>query len=83
VYITLSVILPAAGIFIAGRINLSMQFNKQVKQLYSYQEGFQPGTFRYRQLNGLPQPVQRYFRHVLKEGQQYVNSVKIRHIDLL
>lgn len=79
VSILLSVILFAAGILIAGRIHLSVQFAKQVKSLYSSTGELQTGKFRYSQLEGLPDPVQRYFRHVLKEGQQYTSFARIRH----
>lgn len=80
--ILLSLILLAAVIFIAGRVHLSMQFSRQVQQLFSTVGNVQPGTFSFRQLDGLPQPVQRYFRHVLKEGQQYTVSARIRHTGL-
>ena len=79
VSILLSVILFAAGILIAGRIHLSVQFAKQVKSLYGSAGELQAGTFRYSQLEGLPDPVRRYFRHVLKEGQQYTSFARIRH----
>ena len=77
--IILSVILLAAGIFIAGRIHLYVQFTKQVESLFDSTPGFQPETFSYGQLDGLPRPVQLYFRHVLKEGQQYTAFARIRH----
>lgn len=36
-------------------------------------------VYREEQLEGLPEPVQRYFRHVLKDGQPYVSSVRLTH----
>lgn len=77
--IIISVILVAAGIFIGARIHLSMQFADQVKTLHSNTADVKPGTFTYKQVEGLPMPVQRYFRHVLKEGHQYTVSARIRH----
>jgi hypothetical protein len=39
-----------------------------------------PGqTYHAAQLAGLPAPVQRYFRHVLREGQPYLRGVRLRH----
>jgi hypothetical protein len=40
-----------------------------------------PAVNRYdaRELEGLPAPVQRYFRAVLKDGQQVVTAVSVRH----
>lgn len=36
-------------------------------------------TFNYTQLTGLPQPVQHYFKHVLKPGQPYISYASIKH----
>lgn len=77
--IFLSVVILAAVIIIAGRIHLSMQFTGQVKNLFSNSRGFGSKVFSYRLLEGLPLPVQRYFRHVLKEGQEYTVSARVRH----
>jgi hypothetical protein len=38
-----------------------------------------PNTVDFRELEGLPAPVQRYFRAVLKEGQPMVAGVRVRH----
>ncbi|AMJ65981.1 DUF6544 family protein [Hymenobacter sp. PAMC 26628] len=39
-----------------------------------------PGqTYHEAQLAGLPAPVQRYFRHVLREGQPYLRGLRLRH----
>lgn len=77
--IIISVLFLVSGIYIAGRIHLSMQFSEQVKSLYADAGISVSGAFTYRQLEGLPLPVQRYFRHVLKEGQQYPETARIRH----
>jgi hypothetical protein len=79
VVILLSVIILAAVIIITGRILLSMQFTGQVKNLFSNSRESGSKVFSYRQLDGLPAPVQRYFRHVLKEGRQYTASARVRH----
>lgn len=39
----------------------------------------QPATVDFRELDGLPAPVQRYFRAVLKEGQPILAGARIRH----
>lgn len=77
--ILLSAILLAAVIIIAGRIHLSVQFAGQVKNLFGNSRGSGSKVFSYRQLEGLPLPVQSYFRHVLKEGQEYAVSARVRH----
>ena len=66
-------------ILLSGRINLSIQFNKEVKKLFSQSKNISHTTFQYKQLIGLPEPVQRYFKHLLKEGQPYISSARITH----
>jgi len=39
----------------------------------------EPQVVSFRELEGLPAPVQRYFRTVLKEGQPMVSSVLVQH----
>ena len=70
--------LLAISLFI-GKVNLSAQFNKEVKQLFSQSKTISDKTFSYAQLSGLPEPVQRYFEYVLKEGQQYISYVRLTH----
>ena len=67
--ITLSIFGLLIITLIVGKINLSIQFGKQVKELFSQSKNISDKTFKHEQLIGLPQPVQRYFEHVLKEGQ--------------
>ncbi|MCA1958041.1 MAG: hypothetical protein LDL14_05875 [Nitrospira sp.] len=38
-----------------------------------------PKVVNFRELEGLPEPVQQYFRTVLKEGQPMVTGVRVRH----
>jgi hypothetical protein len=68
-----------AIILIIGRINLSFQFNKQVKQPFSETRSLSEKTFNHSQLLDLPEPVRRYFKHVLKEGQPYISYARITH----
>ncbi len=77
--VTISFIGLLVIIFIFGRINLSIQFKKEVKALFAQSKNRSGKTFYLLQLSGLPEPVQRYFKHVLKEGQPYINYARIRH----
>ncbi len=64
---------------IIGKIKLSIQFTKEVKALFA-QSAYIPGKkFSHIQLTGLPAPVQRYFRLVLKEGQSYISYARLLH----
>src|SRR5688572_38504 len=64
---------------IIGRVALSIQFHNQVAELLSKSISRTNRTYSKDQLVGLPQPVQRYFRHVLKEGQPYITTVRFTH----
>ena len=63
---------------IVGKVVSSIQFNKEVKTLFSQSENSE-NIFSYSQLQSLPEPVQRYFRHVIKEGQPYVSYARLTH----
>ena len=49
-------------VLLIGRLKLSMQFNKEVKLLFSQSKSISDSRFSYEQLVALPEPVQRYFR---------------------
>ena len=66
-------------ILIIGRINLSFQFNKEVKELFSQAKSISGKSFSYKQLLDLPEPVQTYFKRVLKEGEPYISYARITH----
>jgi len=66
-------------IFIARRIILSWQFGKYVSKLFSNSENISGKVFTYDQLSNLPAPVQRYFKHVLNDGQPYISYVRLTH----
>lgn len=65
-------------IFLSGKLNIHRQFIKEVKSLLSSPDNLAQ-KFSYDQLKDLPIPVARYFKHVLKEGQPYISTVKLTH----
>lgn len=67
------------SIFIIGNINLSVKFSNQVKELFAQSKNISHQQFHKKQLDGLPEPVQRYFNHILKEGQPYISYARIKH----
>ena len=77
------IVLSISGLLVLtlfiGKINLSVQFRKQVKQLFVESKSISDQTFHKKQLDNLPEPVQRYFNHILKEGQPYISSARIKH----
>lgn len=66
-------------ILIIGRINLSIKFSREVKELFAQSKNISDQLFHKAQLDSLPEPVQRYFNHILKEGQPYISYARIKH----
>jgi len=58
---------------------VNAQVMKETETLFSNATSFEGKKFSYDQLEGLPAPVQRYFKHVLPEGQPYVETVRLKH----
>ena len=73
-----AVALPVAA-WLIGRWLVARQVRQDVADLFSQAETGLPQTYDPAQLAGLPAPVQRYFRHVLKPGQPYLRTVRLRH----
>ncbi|MDO9376888.1 MAG: hypothetical protein Q7T76_20845 [Ferruginibacter sp.] len=69
----------ASLILLAGRWRLAVQFSKKVQQLFSESANISDKTFNHDSLAELPPPVQRYFKHVLKEGEPYMSYARITH----
>jgi len=61
------------------KINLNYQFKKTVSKLLSESKSVLSQRFKPNELNGLPAPVQRYFKHVMKIGQPYINHIGLTH----
>jgi len=55
------------------------QADNEIATLYSYSGSLSNKTYNSRQLAGLPEPVQRYFKYSLKEGQKYISYARIKH----
>jgi hypothetical protein len=64
------------------KLNVANEFNKEVKQLFSQSKNISDKTYNYEMLQNLPEPVQRYFKHVLKNGQPYISYVRLTHTGL-
>lgn len=58
---------------------LGCSTTKPVANLFSRASEISGKKFSYEQLTGLPDPVQRYFKLVLKEGSPYVSYVRLKH----
>lgn len=67
------------AVFIVGRIHTSSQFRQEVNELFSQSKSISDKVYNHEQISGLPEPVQRYFKHVLKDGQPYISYVRLKH----
>ncbi|MFZ4715875.1 MAG: DUF6920 family protein [Bacteriovoracaceae bacterium] len=56
-----------------------MNFENRVKLLFELSIPINTNSFSYSQIKGLPEPVQRYFRFALTEGQNNIHSVRLIH----
>lgn len=79
IIIILSIIGLLVLILITGRINLSIQFSREVRELFAQSEIISAKIFQRKQITELPEPVKRYFNHVLKDGQPYISFARIKH----
>lgn len=77
--ILLSFIGLLALLLIVGSVNMSAKFSNEVKELFAQSKNISDKRFHLSQLDGLPDPVQRYFKHILKEGQPYISYARIKH----
>jgi hypothetical protein len=62
------------------RTRIQQQFSSDVRQLFRNSGHHAGKVFDAGQLTNLPDPVQRYFKLVLKNGQPYINRVRLKHI---
>jgi hypothetical protein len=66
-------------ILLFGKLNLSIKFSEQVKELFAQSKSISEQIFQKSQLDSLPEPVQRYFNLILKDGQPYISYARIKH----
>ena len=69
---------PVLGIALA-RLLAARQLRRDAAQLFANSPDVSGRVYHEAQLAGLPAPVQRYFRHVLPDGQPYLRGLRLRH----
>lgn len=72
------VVLVAVGVA-CGRLRWDTLTRELHAQLETARVPIAPKVFEGRELEGLPAPIQRYFRTVLREGQPIVSAVRVEH----
>lgn len=55
------------------------QVDNEIGGLYSSSGDLSDKSYNSGQLAGLPEPVQRYFRYCLKDGQKYISYARLEH----
>ncbi|MBC7447441.1 MAG: hypothetical protein H7330_05225 [Hymenobacteraceae bacterium] len=73
-----AVALPV-GAWLLGRWLVARAVRGEVEKLFADPAAAPANVYQPEQLAGLPPPVQRYFRRVLRPGQPYLRSVRLRH----
>ena len=64
---------------ITGKAVLNQKYKRQSNLLLANSKDISSKLFKYDQLEGLPPPLQRYFKHVLNDGQPYISNVSFKH----
>jgi hypothetical protein len=68
-----------AGAWLYGIYRWNTETQALRARLEAAREPVRPQSVDFRELEGLPAPVGRYFRTVLEDGQQMVSGVSVRH----
>lgn len=81
IFLLIAALLTATIIaFAVLRMTAENKLTEHVKCLFSKSDKIAGKIFTYRMIADLPDPVQRYFRYVLSEGQPYISYVRLKHI---
>jgi hypothetical protein len=79
------ILLIAGGLFVAAVLYIDVsgkKFNEKIQREVLYMNerstSMAAQRFTYDQLKGLPEPVQKYFRYALKNGQEYIRMANLK-----
>jgi hypothetical protein len=75
----LTILIAIALLYLVGKAYRARQFEKEVATLFNNSKPNSGPLYSEKLLAGLPAPVQRYFRLVLKEGQSRISYARITH----
>jgi hypothetical protein len=76
--IVIIIIVPIVSISVSD-IMFNSQVEDEIVSLYASSENISDHIFTHEQIQGLPEPVQRYFNYSLEEGQSYISYVRLKH----
>lgn len=77
--ITGVVVLVVIMMVIIKGVMVKSQLEKSVEELFSLSQDISDKVYSHKQIEGLPEPVQRYFRYSLKENLPYISYVRLKH----
>src|SRR5919199_1933891 len=79
----ITIVLAVAAVLVSAWLYGAYRWNASTQELRARLDSarvpVRPQTVDFRELEGLPAPVQRYFRAVLQEGQPMVAGVRVQH----
>jgi len=79
IYAILVLVIFGTAVILYGANRWQAQMRELHEKMEAARLPVTPKSYDPRELDGLPAPVQRYFRTVLKEGQPLVDAVRIGH----
>lgn len=62
-----------------GDMMFRSQVEQEIENMFASSGNISDKIFTHEQLNGLPEPVQRYLQYSLEEGQSYISYVRLKH----
>lgn len=71
-------LLGVGAVFFQRRARFEQTVSQAVRDLQEGARSNQEGRYSRAELDGLPAPVQRYFEHVLTDGQPYLETAQLR-----
>lgn len=77
IIISLVSFLGVSDMMFGGRVR------SEVERMFADSKDVSDRVFSYQQIEGLPEPVQRYFKYALKDGQHYISYARLRHTGTL
>lgn len=77
--VALALVALLAGAWLYGAYRWNAETQTLRSRLDAARKPVRPQTVDFRELEGLPAPVGRYFRTALEEGQPMVDGVRVRH----
>lgn len=79
ILLIIAVLVVAAVLFIdLSSDKFKEKVQREVRQITERAASAPAQKVTYSQLRGLPEPVQKYFRHVLTDGQEYIRIVRLK-----